>query len=75
MERQETKKTEEREAFSELDRDMTIQSQVSNLQVNKSIVYVTTHEWKAPINKLSRSNKPKIQQVEGFAYVRITSDL
>ena len=43
MERQETKKTEEREAFSELDRDMTIQSQVSNLHLLTSQLYMLQH--------------------------------
>ena len=41
--------------------------------VNKSILYVTTHKRKAPINMLSRSKTPKPQQVEGFTHMRITS--
>ena len=43
--------------------------------VNKSIIYVTTCERKAPINKLSRNEALKTQQVQGFTHTRLTSDL
>ena len=42
--------------------------------VNKSIIYVKTHERKAPINKLSRNNTLKTQQVEVFAHLRKIND-
>ena len=42
--------------------------------INKSIIYATMHEQKALINMLSRSKRPKAQQVEGFTHIRITSN-
>ena len=38
------------------------------------VAYVTAHERKVPINKLSRSKTPETQQVEGFTHSRKTSD-
>ena len=40
-------------------------------RATKSIIYVTMHERKAPINNLSRR---KTQQIETFTHMRITSD-
>ena len=37
---------------------------LEHTHVNLSIIYVTTHEQKAPINMLSHNKTPKIQQVE-----------
>ena len=56
--------TEDIEAFSEVNIDMTIQSQVLSMHAIKSIQYVTMHEWKTP----------KIQKVEGFMYMRTTRE-
>ena len=55
------KKTGESDAFSEVehkhgDRVTSIQ----HARVNRSIIYVTRHERKAPINKLSRRKTPKM---------------
>ena len=41
--------------------------------VDKSIIHVTAHERRAPINKLSRSQTLKTQQVESFTHPRKTS--
>ena len=52
--------------------------QVASLEyscVNKSIVYVITHERKARINTLSRSKSPKTQQVEGFTHMIVISNV
>ena len=37
---------------------------LEHAHVNLSIIHVTTHEQKAPINMLSHNKTPKIQQVE-----------
>ena len=41
-------------------------------RVNKSILYLTMHKQKAPINMLVCS---KTQHVEGFTHKEITSDI
>ena len=42
---------------------------LEHAHVNQSIIYITTHERKAPINVLSRRKTTKTKQVEGFTYM------
>ena len=58
------KKTENTAAFSKVKhRHNNIVLSFVCARVKKSIIYVTMHKQKAPINMLSRSKAPKIQQV------------
>ena len=73
--RSKTKKTEKRDAFSS-EVEHWHNNLVASFQyprINKRIIYITTHEQKAPINMLSRSKTPKLQQVRNFMRMRITS--
>ena len=44
-------------------------------RVNKSIIYVTMHKWKARIDVLSCSKAPKTQQNAGYKHQKTASGL
>ena len=76
MKPQKTKITKESDEVSKVEhRHGNSVTSLEYAHVNKSIIiYATTHERKAFINMLSRSKRPKAQQVEGFTHMRITSN-
>ena len=65
------KETKKRRFFRGGHRHDNLVASFEYARVNKSIIYVTMHERKAPINNLSRR---KTQQIETFTHMRITSD-
>ena len=70
--RKETKKTEDRDAFSDEEhRHKNPVASIDYALINKSIIYFTTHKRKAPINMLSRSKAPKTQQLEKICWVSV----
>ena len=44
---------------------------LEHTHINLSIIYVTTHEQKAPINMLSRNKTPKNNKLQKFSFLSV----